>query len=217
MSIELYNIFGFPIVHSFIKPSLFNKSEIIKDIENNYKISEYRNEFDKESNLHHSFKNNNETKFKEINYKSLISIYSNILKKMFNKFNFIKKIKFTFKVVNYTCLGNSQYLSSHIHNDCDFTAVHYIQFDEKNHTSTRIINNNSHAMYYKKMSPNLFNALSNQEINNSWIFRNWILNVKEDDFVLMPAVLEHDILPQKFVDKKRITIVLNISIEKNES
>jgi hypothetical protein len=213
MIIKKYNLFGFPIIHSNIKPSLFDKNEIIKDIENNYKISNKRNNHNIHGDLHHSVMDENNSIFKQINYEKIIPVYTKLLTKIFKSFNFKKNIKFNFKIVNYTCLSNSQYLGSHDHIQNDFTAVHYIQFDEKNHTATRLINPNSRSSHYNVLRPNLAKLLSNTDFENSWFFKVWTLNVKENDFVFMPGTLEHEILPQKSIEKNRITIVLNINIE----
>jgi|DEB0MinimDraft_4_1074332.scaffolds.fasta_scaffold01006_3 hypothetical protein len=213
MKIQKYNLFGFPIVHSNIKPSLFDKKEILKDIEDNYRLSNERNNHTIHGNLHHSIMDEDNFNFKKINYETIIPVYAKLITKILKTFEFKRNIKFNFNVVNYTCLSNSQYLGSHNHNESDFTAVHYIQFDEKNHTSTRLINPNPNANHTKILCPRLYNLLSNTDVENAWIYKNWTLNVKENDFVFMPGLLEHEILPQKSIKKNRITIVLNINIK----
>ena len=46
---------------------------------------------------------------------------------------------------------------------------------------------------------------------NSWAFKDWQLNSKEDEMVITPGVMKHKVNPQKSKDKNRITIVININ------
>ena len=64
------------------------------------------------------------------------------------------------------------------------------------------------------MLRNVFNSSSGE---NSWLYKEWTFDTKEDDIVIVPSILEHYV---RNLDckKLRITIVSNIRIKeiKNE-
>jgi len=105
-------------------------------------------------------------------------------------------------------------MQSHIHPGVDFTAVHYIQFDKKHHTSTVFENTLPHVEYIDSLRPELSKTLSPADSSNSWAYKNWTPDVEEDDFCFSPGFLKHKIDPQTSRKKNRITIILNVTIGK---
>jgi len=141
----MQQIFGFPVFIRNINENLYNKEEIIKDIEYNYNKNKTRNAWDKgnihESNLHHAYNDWNNTDFRKINFDKLIPVYGDVFIEFFKNLNIKKEqLKYKFNIVNYTCLTSSQNMQSHVHDDCDFSAVHYIKFDNTVHSSTSFDN-----------------------------------------------------------------------------
>jgi hypothetical protein len=104
-------------------------------------------------------------------------------------------------------------MKSHVHVDCDFSAVHYIKFDEIAHTSTLFENNNNYSNFSKNLRPNLDNILDKTCILNSWYYKNFRLKIKENDICIVPGLLSHSISKQLKTEKTRITIVCNITLE----
>jgi hypothetical protein len=213
----MQQIFGFPVFIKNIDKKLYNKEEIIKNIEFNYNKNKKRNIWDKgninESDLHHSYGDWDNEEFNKINFDKLIPIYANIFSEFFKNLKFKKEVKFKFEIVNYTCLTSSQYMRSHFHPECDFSAVHYIKFDKTAHTSTLFENNNNFSDFSEIIKPSLNNILDNNHILNSWYFKYFRLNIEEDDICITPSLLSHSISKQLNTDKTRITIVCNITLE----
>ena len=210
MNIQNTILFGFPIMNTNIDKKSYNKKSIISTIEKNFKISNQRNSWDKISVLHHAFNDWDNSKYHNVDFKTLIPIYKKILMAMFSKMDLLSDYYFNFLIDNYTCLSNSNFMQSHVHPGADFTAVHYIQFDKKQHTPTRLENTLPYVDYIEQIRPNLFKILSRKHSSNSWAFKDWSQDVKEDDFYFYPAYLKHKIDPQTSKNKNRITIVLNI-------
>ena len=51
-----------------------------------------------------------------------------------------------------------------------------------------------------------------KDTSNAWMFPNWELPVIEDDIIIHPALLSHDVRPQTCNDDNlRIACVLNIN------
>jgi len=210
----IVNLFSFPTLITKINSNNFDKKKIIRDIEYNYKIDVNRNKWDtKNSNLHHSNKDLNNKKFKDINYKTLIPLYKNDIELYLNNLKFSQKIKYNFKIVNYTCMKSNQNMQSHYHDGADFTAVHYLKFDKEEHKPTVFENKNTYAGYLKYLRPELLNLLDSSDPNNSWVMDYWNFNIEENCFCITPSFLHHYV-PIQTSDKTRITIVLNIYLSK---
>jgi len=214
----MQQIFGFPFFIKNIDENLYDKEEIIKDIEHNYNKNKKRNIWDKgsiyESDLHHCYNDLDNINFKKINFDKLIPVYKDLFVEFLKNLKIKKKeIKFKFNIVNYTCLTSSQYMTSHVHGDCDFSAVHYIKFDDTIHTSTLFENNNNYIDYIEYLRPNLNKILDETCISNSWYYKDFRFKIKENDICIFPGLLSHSILKQLETEKTRITIVCNITLE----
>jgi len=207
-------VFGLPIYKTKINEKSYEKENITKIILNNFNKQKIRNKWSLDSfetnELHHSNMDENNPKFKKPDYSSLMPVYTKIIKDYFNSMN-LNKFNFTFEVANYTCMTKGNQMSSHIHAKCDFSAIHYLKFDEKINDSTMFHNKNSYSKFFNYIYPNINKIMVNEDINNSWTFDHFKLATKEDDFLIYPAVLEHSV-PKIKSNEPRITIVLNINI-----
>tara|TARA_R100001143_G_scaffold33083_1_gene31702 strand:+ start:3383 stop:4042 length:660 start_codon:yes stop_codon:yes gene_type:complete len=203
-------LFGFPVMRTKIDKKSYDKKTIVSTIEKNFELNKKRNVWDKRSVLHHAYKDFDNPKYHQVNFSTLMPVYKEILLSMFKKMPALSDFEFKFTIINYTCLSKSNYMVSHIHPGVDFTAVHYIQFDKKYHTPTTYENHLPCIDYINKLSPKLTKTLSDKDDFNSWAYKDWSLDIEEDDFCFSPAFLKHRIDPQTSKNKNRIAIVLNI-------
>ena len=213
MNIQNNVLFGFPVMSTTISKKTYNKKDIISTIEKNFKISNKRNNWDNKSVLHHSADDWNNSKYHKINFESILPVYKKTIGKMLTQLKIGPEYSFEFEIANYTCLSNTNFMLPHLHPDSDFAAVHYIQFDKKNHTATKFINTSPYVDYIRKIRPELFKVFSSENFKNSWAFGHWVNAVEEDDFYCYPSYLKHEIEPQISKDKKRITIAININLK----
>ena len=209
---EVNYIFGLPAYITKLNPKLYEKNKILSQIEKNYKVSKVRNKWDVNSfiktDIHHSV-GDDDPRFKKINYYSLPQQYEKIIADFFQKMDLQKSFKASQVIINYTCVRHNSVMAPHIHTNCTFSLVHYLSFDKKQHNPTIF----KSPYYFHQLLPqqeNLRTIFANQE-ENSWIYKEWVINSEEDDIVIVPAVLEHGVrnLDSK---KSRITISVNISI-----
>jgi hypothetical protein len=207
------NIFGFPIFISSINENNFNKKELIYKIEENYKKNKDRNLWDNRSYLHHSFEDNNNSDFTKITYEQLLPLYKEKIIEYLNLFKFKKEIDFKFEIVNYTCMTGSQHMRSHHHNNSDFSAVHYLKFNNKIHKPTVFENTNPYKEYIQYLRPKLNKCLDFTDISNSWATEDYYFEINENDICFSPSYLFHNVPIQPATDETRICIVLNIEIE----
>jgi len=222
--IEKEILFGVPIVKTRIDPKLYDKSKIIKTIHQNYKLDPNRNEWagGKQSNIHHSYNDWDNPKFKQPNFNKLIKVYQKVFEEAIHSFRLKSKIKINAVIKNYTCMKTTQSMQQHNHlmpglsqanNDqADFTSIHYIKFNEKKHKPTVYSSSQAWSKYYDFMCPKHKDFYDDTYSENSFMFDYYYFKTLEDDIVFVPSILEHYV-PIQTSDETRITIVSNIGIE----
>lgn len=155
-------LFSLPVFTYSIDEKLYDRKNIINVIENNYKKDKSRNVWEKnddllKSNLHHNFNDQENKYFKEPNFQTILPVYTNIISNFFIKDLSLKlkTVNFNFNIANYTCMTGNQYMKSHYHPNCDFTAVHYIKYNQDVHKPTLYENTHSFSRFTKDLRPNL--------------------------------------------------------------
>jgi hypothetical protein len=209
-------LYGLPIYMDRINNKIYKKDEILSQITNNYKISNIRNNWSKnsfiETDIHHSLHDEENKKFNKINYYNLLNQYKKIIFNFLKNINLKNNLNFKCNIVNYTCSKHNSFMAPHIHSECDFSLIHYISFDKKQHIPTIFKN----PFYFCNLLPNrkkLINIFDEKFEENSWLYKEWIFETEEDDIIIFPAILEHYVRNLNS-DKLRITISANIEIEK---
>ena len=218
MKIEKKILFGLPIYSVKVNPNSYDKKSFLKIVNKNYSIDNYRNKFDdSKSNLHHSYFDETNDKFIKVNYKEigLLDVYNKIFQDFFYitlklKDNFLWK----FTIENYTASMENQFLRPHNHlPHCDFATVHYVQFDSTKHRRTEFFNHNDFSPYIGDIRKTLCNVLDKLEPNNSYLFQNWSFDSVEDEMIIFPSCLKHEVPKcENSVDKLRVTISCNLTL-----
>jgi len=211
------NLFGLPLYHASLLNEKYNKNDILDVIIKNYNKDNNRNEWDKKklesSKIHHFLSDELNNSFDTPNFKHLIPIYEKHISNFLNNLNNNENYKFVFEIVNYTCMKKGQHMVKHYHTDCDFSAIHYLKFDENFNDSTLFFNPSDYSKFINQLRPNLMGFFNSNKEHNSWIYYNYKFNTKEEDLVIFPSILEHSV-PIVKDDKHRVTISFNISIKK---
>jgi hypothetical protein len=210
---KIIPLFGFPTYISYLGDEKYDKKKIIKAIENNYKINKKRNCWE-EGNLHHSlFDDKNNNKYNKINLDTLKPIYHKHILKFIDSLKLNYAPNYHYEIVNYTCMDVDGYMPFHIHKKCDFAAVHYLQYDNTNNNATRLLNPLTYLPdFIESEYPNTFKKLDKNVSDNSFMLKSWVYNTQEDDLLIFPASLRHDVSQLKKTNKLRITISLNITL-----
>jgi hypothetical protein len=208
-------LFGLPIWIEKIDPETFQKKKIISQIEENFKTSQIRNNWSKDSfvttDIHHSNSDENNKNFNKINYYDLNDRYKTVINNYFEKIGVQNDFSFKYEIVNYTCANRNSFMTPHIHGGCSFSMVHYLSFDKKEHNSTIF----KSPYYFINLLPNknkLKNIFNGNFLENSWLDGAWVFDTEEDDVIIFPAILEHSV--RNFDSEKlRITISVNVEID----
>jgi len=142
----------------------------------------------------------------------LSSIYTKYISAFFDDFKIKKSTAMLFDPW-YNVFSQNQFQEPHAHLPNDFSVVHYVLFDEKEHVATTFINPNTIAAEaHRAFRPQLFDKLDSRNTNHSFYTANFTpLDIKQGDLIIFPAALNHFVKYNKS-DKKRITFTLNIQM-----
>ena len=106
-------------------------------------------------------------------------------------------------------------MRSHDHlPDADFSCIHYLKFNPSEHSRTKYLNPAYYSRFMKFIRPKMHAYVDSQYTGNSYLYDDWSLPIEEDDFIIAPSVLRHEIPKQEDTKDLRITIVANVSITK---
>jgi len=211
MTSKHYTLFGMPVFQEEIDPKLYNKKQLIEDIEYNYNISKQRgSDFGK---WHDSYECTDD-RFKKIQSDDLIKVYAEKLKEFCgNYLKLNKNYALKIEIINYTCNKEDSFMIPHMHPGSDFALVHYLRMP-KNSSPIRFTNQNNFAFYFRFLRPDLYDMIDNENYLNSWMFEHYSINPSPDTMLLFPAVMMHQVPYSKEIMKDaRISIVANIKIE----
>ena len=228
---EKVSLFACPIYKIRIDPNSYDKEKMINDIKYNKSKSNTRNNSKTTldfCDIHHGYKDEGNKNFRPINYKKLNEVYNSIFTKFFNEEVSITADKFDWQsvIVNYAAMTKGQYLPIHDHlgqyhpenlfeeeSTCDFSTVHYLNY-KKEHTLTRFTNPAYFSRFLKWMQPRAYSIVDRLDPTNSYLFENFYFPAEEDDIIIFPAALMHEVIIQGQTDEPRITISTNISVKK---
>ena len=87
---------------------------------------------------------------------------------------------------------------------------------KKDHLSTLFTNPASFAPYLRHIQSDTYDILDSSSIENSYMFENNSPIAEEDDMVIFPSSLNHEVVLQGPTTEPRITISANIRIKKDE-
>jgi hypothetical protein len=214
MKDDFHFLWGLPILKTKIDSNQYNKKDIINVIEKNYQKDSTREKWSAsffDTNIHHSLLDEDNENFEKPNYFYLKKTYNEAILKYFNNISFIKNFNFDYQIVNYTASKYESIMEPHHHIDCEFSMVHYLQFDENKKNSTIFLNPYTFFDYWENKKK-FIDKTHNLNLNHSWLFGEWKHSVEEDDCIIFPSILRH-FVRNKNTDKLRITISSNIVIK----
>jgi len=205
-------LFSSPLYRLNIDPSTYNRQEIIDTVTYNYSLDKTRNNWDEHSDLHHSYNDWENDKFKEVDTTALMKIYIGIISSFLDKQNFKRKIKYRWAIENITAYNNKQFMRAHDHLllNVIWTCVHYISVPNG---SSPLSFQNPLAFHTYNQHPGIqlqtdFVDHTN-EINSSY-YPTYNYSIKENDFVIFPSYLKHSVDPNPELEGLRIGVVVNI-------
>lgn len=160
--------------------------------------------------IHSSFNSNDPSMQLDSNY--LNNIYNKYITAFLNEFNVSYGPAMIFDPW-YNVFSHNHFQEAHAHLPNDFSMVHYLLFDEQEHSATTFVNPNPNAAEcLVRFRPQLIDRLNKRNTKHSFCMTNFTaLDIKQGDLIIFPAYLTHFVKPNTST-KKRITITLNIQL-----
>ncbi len=206
-------LFGFPVYRTKINSDEYNKQNIVETILENFNKKKERNAWSIDSwgtKIHQSLHDDDNINFKTPDYSSVSTAYIKPLQDFLKNLNFNKDIKFNLKVINYTISNFQSIMEPHLHGNSEFSMIHYVKFDPKEHAPTTFLNPYNFYGYNVRMEF-LSNKMNLNNLRNSWNQEEWAFDTEEDDLIIFPAVLKH-MVKNKDSNKMRISVAANVEI-----
>jgi len=212
-------LFTTAVYQTKIDPKLYNKKKIVKTILSNFKKNKVRNKWDNmnpaSSYLHHPLNDFDNKEFTKVDFSTLMPLYNSFFKTCLEDTPFQASAdkRFEFEIVNYTVCDKEHFMRKHNHITSDFSCIHYINF-EPYHSHTLFYNPGEYLLLHMKdIRKKFYNNLDHTKVSNSGYHQMFQLETKEDDIMLFPGYLHHEIpLAKQIYKKPRITIVINMNV-----
>ena len=202
---QTIDVLSLPGFKDYIDPNSFDKQNLINSIKekSKSKIKDNTNNWDKErySSIEQG----------AVDFTTLESIYHTVIQNMISTFNLNKKkVDYKFNISNYTLANNEHAIRLHEHTTHgDFTMLHYLSYDKEIHSPTMFLNTHIFGQYMESIRNNMYNIFTNN-FKNSWLHREFYIDMKEDEILIMPSTIPHYVPPRPQVDKDRIVVATNI-------
>ena len=210
---NVQHLFSSCLYKTKIDPCSFNKADIVATLKRNY-YKGTRNNWDPESDLHHLYDDWSNPNFEEVDFSQVILVYLKLVSDFLATQKFSVRFNYDVIITNATVYAESQHMSEHDHIEdaVIFTGVHYISAP-KNCSPLTFVSPLLMMQYNPHPAIKLYNELFDyRDVNNSVYYKNYNLQIEEDDFIIFPAYLRHKVLPNPTLSDLRMAIVINIKI-----
>jgi len=219
---ELQNIFSIPVWKTKIDKTEYNKDLVLSEMLHNFSVDPKRNAWDviennlSKSNWHHSNHDENNEKFKSISY-----IESGLADKLNEKIlEFIEylglknDINYEFDITNYTVSEEGYFLTSHGHGGDDFSSVLFLQYDKETHPSTVFNNPDNSSLFTRIIQKDLYESIDIRNPFFGYFHDDWQVDTEEDDYLIFPGHIKHEVPLIGKTNKPRVTLSINIRLKK---
>lgn len=220
---ELHNVFSIPVWKTKITESDYNKKLILNEMLDNFKVDPKRNTWDKvmpttmKSVWHHSNNSEDDKRFTDISYEEsgLTKVIDSRIREFFSHCRFTSDVNYFFQITNYTVSTEGYFLTSHGHGQDSFSSVLFLQYDKFNHPSTYFNNPYSAADQTRWLQKDLYDSIDHSDPFFSYFQDVWSIETEEDDYMIFPGHVKHEVPTVGKSDKERVTISCNIKVYKS--
>lgn len=212
------NLFSSLLYKDKIDPLSYNKSDIVDVILKNYKKDETksRNNWDNRSDLHHYYADWDNNYYDPLPLDQLALIYEDKVKQFIAGLQLSQNIEYNWSIENIAV--NTRHMAEHDHlgftdnYEGVFSAIHYINYDKIQHGPTNFFNPLMFAQF-NCFTNTMSQILDSENQDNSAYFKSWSIDCNEDDLLIFPSYLKHDVTSNVETSKHRIVSALNIKFK----
>ena len=212
------NLFALPIFKVRIDPNSYDKEKIVKDIKYNKSLKReactYVTQFGTDNKKDSFEKKYDDVTFRPINFDKLKVEYSKVFDKFFNENIFTKKpFRWELDIRSYSAILEGLRIGSHNHlTEDSFSTCHYVNF-KKEHVFTRFNNPAFYSSLAKFVQVSTINVLDFSSPDNSYLLEDFTMPSQEDDMIIFPSILNHEVPEQSPTKEPRITISTNVKLK----
>lgn len=218
---QLENIFSIPVWKTRIEKTEYNKDLVLGEMLDNFSIDPKRNSWDSvennlcKSNWHHSNHDENNPKFKEISYveSGLADKLNDRIQEFVEYLSLKNDINYEFEITNYTVSEEGYFLTSHGHGGDDFSSVLFLQYDKNTHPSTVFNNPDNSSLFTRIIQKDLYNSIDQKNPFFGYFHDSWQVETEEDDYLIFPGHIKHEVPLIGKTDKPRVTLSINIRLK----
>lgn len=218
----LQSIFSIPVWKTKIDKTEYDKDLVLGEMLHNFSVDPKRNKWDEventlcKSNWHHSNHDDNNESFKEISYveSGLADKLNERIIEFINYLNLTKDINYEFDITNYTVSKEGYFLTSHGHGGDDFSSVLFLQYDKKTHPSTVFNNPDNSSMFNRIIQKDLYESIDSSNPFFSYFHDDWQIDTEEDDYLIFPGHVKHEVPLIGKTNKPRVTLSINIRLKR---
>jgi len=204
---QIVNVFSPWFYQTNINLNKKYREKVTSNLRRLYYKNKFLNAKDWNCNVHSSF---GEKRLPDhFNWSPLLDAYSIKITEFINENN-LNCTYFHIEDIWYNVYGKMQNQEMHTHHGSgiNFSAVHFLQFDNKTDPPIRFCNTND--SFVKKRSDSEIKDLVNTGIG--YYQNSYDPEIVEGSFLIFPNCLSHEV-PMKFTSKLRMTISMNINIQ----
>ena len=179
-----------------------------------------RNNWDNKSDLHHYYADWDNKSYDPLPLEQLVSLYEIKVKNFIATLPLLGNVEYNWSIENIAV--NTKHMAEHDHLGFDrgyegtFSAIHYIKYDKATHGPTNFFNPLMFTQF-DCFTNNITKILDNKLIENSAYFKTWSIDCKEDDLIIFPSYLKHNVISNLSQNNYRITSAINIKFKYTDS
>lgn len=219
---SLHTAFSIPIWKTTIPKNSYDKDLVLNEMLENFSTDPKRNAWDLVENnysksvWHHSNHDDGNEKFKEISYveSGLAEKLNEKILEFINYLSLKSDINYEFEITNYTVSTEGYFLTSHGHGGDDFSSVLFLQYDKDTHPSTSFNNPDNSSYLSRILQKDLFSSIDNTNPFFSYFHDTWQIDTNEDDYLIFPGHVKHEVPLIGKTSKPRVTLSINIRLKK---
>lgn len=218
---SIHNIFSTPVYKTRIESTEYDKETVLNEMLHNFSVDPKRNAWDSVENnkaksvWHHSNHDDGNPKFKEISYveSGLAEKLNEKIQQFIETLSITRDLNYEFEITNYTVSEEGYFLTSHGHGGDDFSSVLFLQYDKEQHPTTAFNNPDSSSYLSRMVQKDLFESIDQSSPFFSYLFDTWEVDTEEDDYLIFPGHLKHEVPLIGKTTIPRVTLSINIRVK----
>ena len=124
-------------------------------------------------------------------------------------------INYEFEITNYTVSEEGYFLTSHGPvAEMILVLVLFLQYDKETHPSTVFNNPDNSSLFTRIIQKDLYESIDSTNPFFGYFHDDWQVDTEEDDYLIFPGHVKHEVPLIGKCSKPRVTLSINIKLKK---